>query len=144
MSDWQFYVLPMVWAAIAVGVARFLYKTSEAHFEGDSLFGMPAKGLRMTGSVLIFVVVMFVLVRVTLEIAPERSARGHRSVDEDALALARSIAGEIDIAATDLESCRAMNLRMQECGVDPATLSRAARTLHETFPAPGPSPQTKQ
>jgi phosphoglycerol transferase MdoB-like AlkP superfamily enzyme len=55
------YFLPVLWAAVAAGVALLLYKTSKSFLDGLDMPGLPLKGLRIAGSVVIFVVVFLLL-----------------------------------------------------------------------------------
>jgi len=55
-------LLPTIWAIVSTTVAVVLYRSSSAIFSGNELMGLPAKKVRLTGSIVIAIII-FLLIR---------------------------------------------------------------------------------
>ena len=131
MGDVIFYGVPILWAGVAVAVALILYKTSEAAFEGDSFLGVPAKGLRLTGSIVVFAIVLVLLQRVTLGNASMRADPTKAQVDRGDLREMRRLATAVETVASDALSCRQLDTPLAQCAADVGEMHENARRLRE-------------
>lgn len=131
MRDLLLYGLPVVWAGVATVITLILYKSSEAVFSGDSLFGMPTKGLRLGGSIVIFAVIVVLLQKVTADNAALRADPSRAQVDRADLREMQRLAEAVELTSSDAHSCKQLGTPLAQCGADLAALHENARRLRE-------------
>lgn len=127
-TEWLF-LLPVLWAGLAAGVALLLYRTSGALIEGDSLFGLPVKGVRLTGSVVIFLVAFYAVNRATTDVAALRADPSRISVAKSDVERLGELSQQVDSDAVDIAACPDMNLTAAECGRPIAALRVKTRDI---------------
>lgn len=111
-------LLPVLWAIVSCGIALVLYKTSKSVFEGDSLLGVPAKKIRLTGSVVIAVIVFLLIKQATPRENLLALPKGSAILTQDQKRNVIGQSQELEAVLMDLNGCLQMAREGPGCSDD--------------------------
>jgi hypothetical protein len=125
-------LMPAGWALISVVAALLLYRSSQGAIDGDQSFlGVPIKGLRLGGSVVIFIVCFFLLKLATPTEYLQPIPKGAVVLPEAEFRTLHEAAEQIEADSLDLDSCLQTNSTVAECEPGVSGFRRSASAFRQ-------------
>lgn len=124
-------LLPVLWAIVATAIGLVLYRSSNAFFESDRLPSLPAKQIRLTGSVVIAALAFLGMRQATPVSAMEDAVAGMRARPEHEYGTLVESSRRLESQMMELAGCAEMTQSLVGCQSDISAARRSSQQVRE-------------